>query len=129
MLAEVLGWPHVSAVCRIDFEGDSVTAARAAEGAVEIHETRFPAVISCEKGLNEPRYASLKGIMQAKKKPIDTRTAADVGVEDSELDNPKLVWESMVQPAPRSSATLIDGEPREAARKLTRMLRDDAKVI
>ena len=67
--------------------------------------------------------------MQAKKKPIDTRTAADVGVEDSELENPKLVWESMEQPAPRSGAILIDGEPREAAAKLARVLRDDAKVI
>jgi len=129
MLAEVLGWPHVSAVCRFELEGENITAARAVEGAVEVHETRLPAVISCEKGLNEPRYASLKGIMQAKKKPIEMISAADVGIEDSELENPKLVWESMEQPAPRSSAILVDGEPREAASKLARMLRDDAKVI
>ncbi len=129
MVAEVLGWPHVSAVCRLELDGQRITAAREIEGAVEVHETRLPAVISCEKGLNEPRYASLKGIMQAKKKPIDMRTAADVGVGDSELENPKLVWESMEQPAPRSGAILIDGEPREAAAKLARMLRDDAKVI
>ena len=86
-------------------------------------------MISCDKGLNEPRYASLKGIMQAKKKPIEIRTAADVGVEDSELENPKLVWESIELPAPRSGATLLEGEPQEAATKLVRMLRDDAKVI
>jgi len=129
MLAELLDWPHVSAVCRFELEGQKITAARAVEGAVEIHETRLPAVVSCEKGLNEPRYASLKGIMQAKKKAIDIRTAGDVGVEDSELDSPRLVWESVELPAPRSGAVLIDGEPHEAAAKLVRMLRDEAKVI
>ena len=129
MLAAVLGWPHVSAVCRLEIDGERITAARAVEGAVEIHETRLPAVISCEKGLNEARYPSLKGIMQAKKKPIDIKTAADAGVEDSELENPRLVWESIEPPAPRADAILIDGEPREAAARLARMLRDDAKVI
>ena len=112
MLAEVLDWPHVSAVCRLELEGESITAARAVEGAVEVHETRLPAVISCEKGLNEPRYASLKGIMQAKKKPIDMRTAADVGVGESELENPKLVWESMEHPAPRSGTSRWPVRPR-----------------
>ena len=63
-----------------------VTAARAVEGAEEIHEGRLPAVITCEKGLNEPRYASLKGIMQAKKKPIETKSPAEVGIDPESLD-------------------------------------------
>jgi electron transfer flavoprotein beta subunit len=129
MVGELLGWPHVSAVSRVDLDGESFRAARAVEGAVEIHEGRLPAVLTCEKGLNEPRLATLKGIMQAKKKPIATKTAADLGIEDAELEQPKLVWESLELPAERSGAKLIDGEPREAAEELARLLREEAKVI
>jgi electron transfer flavoprotein beta subunit len=129
MLAELLGWPQVTAVSRLDLDGQRITAARAVEGALEIHEVQLPAVISCEKGLNTPRYASLKGIMQAKKKPIDEKTAADVGVDDAALSNPKLVWESIELPEGRSAAVMIDGEPKEAATRLVQLLRDESKVI
>ena len=129
MVAEVLEWPHVSAVSKLDMEDERFTAARAVEGAQEIHEGRLPAVISCEKGLNEPRYASLKGIMQAKKKPIAVKTPADMGIDAGELDGPKLVWEAMELPPERAGAKLIDGEPREAAEELARLLREEAKVI
>jgi electron transfer flavoprotein beta subunit len=129
MVAEVLGWPHVSAVSKLEMEDGRFTAARAVEGAQEIHEGVLPAVITCEKGLNEPRYASLKGIMQAKKKPIDVKTPADVGIDGEELDRPKLVWEAMELPPDRAGAKLIDGEPREAAEELARLLREEAKVI
>ncbi len=129
MLAEVLGWPHVSAVCRLELEGESITAARAVEGAVEVHETRLPAVISCEKGLNEPRYASLKGIMQAKKKPLDVLPPAAVGVSEESLDHPRLRWEALELPPERAGVTLIEGTAAEAALELARLLREEAKVI
>jgi electron transfer flavoprotein beta subunit len=129
MLAEIMGWPHVSAVSRLEVDGESFTAARGVEGAEEIHEGRLPAVFTCEKGLNEPRYASLKGIMQAKKKPIETKSPAEVGIDPESLDRPKLVWEAMELPPERSGAKLIDGEPQEAAAELARLLREEAKVI
>jgi electron transfer flavoprotein beta subunit len=129
MLAELLDWPHVSAVGRLELDGDAFTAARAIEGAQEVHEGKLPAVLSCEKGLNEPRYPSLKGIMQAKKKPLETRTAADGGFEAPSLDGPKLVWEALELPPERAGAKLIDGGADEAARELARLLREEAKVL
>jgi len=129
MLAELLDWPHVSAISRLELQDDRFSASRDVEGALEIHEGRLPVVLTCEKGLNEPRYASLKGIMQAKKKTIDVKTPADVGVEDAALDNPRLQWETMELPAQRSGAKLLEGSAAEAAGELARLLREEAKVI
>jgi len=129
MLAELLEWPHVSAVSKLEVTADGFTASREVEGAVEICEGSLPAVITCEKGLNEPRYASLKGIMQAKKKPIDVKSPADLGIEEGALAGPRLTWEGMEMPPARSGAQLIDGTPEEAAGRLAQLLRDEAKVI
>jgi electron transfer flavoprotein beta subunit len=129
MVAEFLDWPHVTAVCRLELSGDDFKAQREIEGALETHAGRLPAVISCEKGLNQPRYASLKGIMQAKKKPLEVKTPQELGVDTAALDRPRLVWESMELPPPRSRARLIDGAPEQAAERLVRLLREEAKVI
>ena len=67
MVAELLGLPHVTAVTRLEISGGRFTAHREIEGAVEVHEGTLPVVLSIDKGINEPRYASLKGIMAAKK--------------------------------------------------------------
>jgi len=129
MLAELLEWPHAGAVTKLELQDGRFTASRPVEGAVEIVEGQLPAVITCEKGLNDPRYASLKGIMQAKKKPIDIKTPADLGIEESALAEPKLVWEALELPPERSGATLIDGTADEAAEKLARLLREEAKIL
>jgi len=129
MLAELLGWPHVAAVTAFDLAAEGFTARREVEGAVEIVEGTLPAVISCDKGLNEPRYASLKGIMQAKKKPIDVRSAAELGLDAEALARPRLGWDAIELPPARAGAVLLGGAPAEAARELVRRLRDEAKVI
>jgi electron transfer flavoprotein beta subunit len=129
MVAELLDWPHVGAVSHLELGDSTFTAARAIEGAVEIHEGRLPVVLTCEKGLNEPRYASLKGIMQAKKKPVDVRSAADVGVSEGLLGAPRLIWEVLELPAERAGAKMIGGTATEAAAELARLLREEAKVI
>ncbi len=129
MVAELLGWPHVSAVAKVEWESEGFVAERGVEGAVEIHEGSLPAVLTCEKGLNEPRYASLKGIMQAKKKKTDVKSPEELGIDDAEMSQPRLVWEALELPPPRTAARLIEGSPEEAARELVRLLREDAKVI
>lgn len=128
MLAELLGWPHASAVGKLELLPGGFRAEREVEGAVEVQEGRLPAVISCDKGLNEPRYASLKGIMQAKKKPLEVKLADELGLT-AELERPRLVWETLELPPPRTGGRLIDGSPQEAAALLTRLLREEAKVI
>jgi electron transfer flavoprotein beta subunit len=129
MLGELLDWPHATAVTKLTLGDGAFTAEKEIEGAVEIVEGRLPAVISCDKGLNEPRYASLKGIMQAKKKPLDLRTPADVQVDENDLAQPMLVWESLELPPPRRKGVLLSGSAVEAARELARILRDEEKVI
>jgi len=130
MTAQLLGWPDAGAVSELELAEGKFTAKRAIEGATEVIEGKLPAVIGCEKGLNEPRYPSLKGIMQAKKKPIDVKTLQDAGIDEAELDSAKkLVWESMELPAPRSAAKMIEGSAEEAAAELVRLLNEEAKVI
>jgi electron transfer flavoprotein beta subunit len=129
VVAELLDWPHVSAVSKLELAGGAFTAEREIEGAVEVHEGRLPVVLSCDKGLNEPRYASLKGIMQAKKRPLDTRTPAALGLDPDELARPRVIWEALELPAGRVAGRRIEGEPRAAARELVRLLREEAKVL
>lgn len=129
MLAELLDWPHAAAVSKLELGDGSFTAEREVEGGTEVHEGRLPAVISCDKGLNEPRYPSLKGIMQAKKRPLEVKRADDLGTELGPLDDPMLIWESMELPEGRKAGVLIDGSPEEAASELARLLREEAKVI
>ena len=130
MLAELLGWPHVGAITKLELTDDGTfTARRDVEGAVEVLEGSLPAVLTCEKGLNEPKIPTLKGIMAAKKKPLEIKAPSDFGLDVGELDQPKLVWEGLELPPKRSGVNLIDGEAQEAAAKLARLLREDAKVI
>ncbi len=104
-------------------------ARREIEGAVEVLQGSLPAVITCEKGLNEPRYPSLKGIMQSKKKPMDVRGATDVGLDEAALDAPRVVWEAMELPPPRRAGRTIEGSAAEQAAELARLLHEEAKVI
>lgn len=129
MVAELLGRPHVAGITSLQVEGGSYRATREVEGAVETHEGSLPAVLTCEKGLNKPRYPSLKGIMMAKKKPIDTVAPADLGVDEAALDAPALTWESLALPEPRTAGRILEGEPAEAAAELVRLLHEEKKVI
>jgi electron transfer flavoprotein beta subunit len=129
MLAELLGWPHASSVSELTLSDDGFTAVREVEGGSEHQQGSLPAVISCEKGLNEPRYPSLKGIMQAKKKPIDAKTVDELGLEGADLDGSRVVWEAMELPPDREAGRVIDGEPGTAAAELVRILHEERKVI
>ena len=124
MLAEVLGLPHAGSVSKLELSDEGFTAERDIEGAVEVQQGSLPAVITCEKGLNEPRYPSLKGIMQAKKKKIDIKEPGDTSTQAA-----MLVWESMELPPQRSAGRIIEGEPQEAAAELVRLLNEEKKVI
>ena len=133
-VAEHLGIPQVQIVTKLEMSDDKskLTARRRVEGGDEVVEVKLPGVVTCEKGLNEPRYASLPGIMKAKKKEIKKvglsdlsgLTAQDVGAAGSAT---KIVgYEPLGE---RPGCRLIDGEPAEQAAKLVRALHEDAKVI
>jgi electron transfer flavoprotein beta subunit len=130
MLAELLGLGNVSGVTALTLGEGRFEARREIEGAVEVAEGSLPAVITCDKGLNDPRYPSLKGIMAAKKKPFEVKRPADVGLDTEDLaPGRRVVWESLVLPPPRPAGRILEGDAQETARELARLLRQEAKVI
>jgi electron transfer flavoprotein beta subunit len=128
-VAEFLDLPHVGAVQGLEVadDGQSFVARRRIEGAEEIIECTFPAVLTIEKGLVEPRYPSLPNLMKAKKKPMKVLTAREVGVDET-LRN-AVQFQSLAPPSPRPPCKFVEGEPAEVARELVRLLREEAKVI
>ena len=82
-LAEELDIPHIGSVVELKLDGSKVTAKRDIEGDIEVVEGSFPLLITAQQGLNDPRYPSLPGIMKAKKKPLNEKTAGDYGVDVS----------------------------------------------
>jgi electron transfer flavoprotein beta subunit len=126
VLAELLGIPQVTFVTKLDVEGASIKVIRPIEGAQLLIESSLPCVVTAQKGLNEPRYASLPGIMKAKKKPVDVKDAAGLGITVA----PKAKVAKTVPPPARPPGKIICGEePAEKARELAKLLREEAKVI
>jgi len=130
LLAEMLGLPHVSVITKLDIAGDKskATAQREVEGGKQVVETPLPAVFTAQKGINEPRYPSFRGIRQAKRKPYATWTAADLGLDPATL-GAKSELVSVTLPPERGGGKVVEGEPAEAAKELVRLLREEAKVI
>ena len=120
MLATLLGIPCVSVVAKFELNGQSAKLEREIEGGREVVEVPLPVVLTTDKGLNEPRYASLKGIMAAKKKPIEER-AVTLGAPHTE----RLALEL---PPPRAGGRIV-GEGVAAIPELLRVLREEAKVL
>jgi len=120
MLGELLEMPCVTAVAGFELEGRTAVVERDIEGGREVVEVQLPAVITTDKGLNEPRYASLKGIMAAKKKPIEERPA--------QLGEPSLEVISLALPPSRSPGRVV-GQGVEGVQELIRVLRQEAKIL
>ena len=120
LTAELLGYNCVAVCVKLDMDGDKIIAEREIEGGREVVETALPAVITCQKGLNEPRYASLKGIMAAKKKIIEEKPAA-VYTPSSEIIGMHL-------PAGKQPGRIV-GSDVSAVPELVRLLKEEAKVI
>jgi electron transfer flavoprotein beta subunit len=126
ILAELLGIPQVTVVTKLEIADKAVKALRPIEGAQLSIECPLPCVVTAQKGLNEPRYASLPGIMKAKKKPVEVKNAAALGIT---ADNKAKVVKTVPPPA-RPPGKIIEGE--EAAQKaasVCKLLREEAKVI
>ncbi|MBI5836244.1 MAG: electron transfer flavoprotein subunit beta/FixA family protein [Candidatus Eisenbacteria bacterium] len=119
-VADLLGLPCVTVVTGLEVSGGRVRAEREIEGGLEVCECALPAVITTQKGLNEPRYPSLKGIMAAKKKEIQE--------SDVVLEAPGLVVKAVTPPPARKPGRMV-GEGAAAAAELVRVLREEARVI
>jgi electron transfer flavoprotein beta subunit len=128
MVAALLGLPQVNVVTKLEIEGNLAVAHREIEGAYEKVSAPLPAVISAQKGLNEPRYETLKGIMMAKRKEIPVLTLQDLGLSGSEIVS-QLELVKLESPPPRQAGKVIEEEPDAAAKRLVEFLRNEAKVI
>ena len=120
MVAELLGLPCVTAVSKLTLDGAAGVAEREIEGGIEVVTFPLPAVVTADKGLNEPRYPALKGIMAAKKKPL--------GVHQVKLDAGAIEVLAMTPPPERKEGRLL-GEGAAAVPELIRALREEAKVL
>src|SRR5947207_7132470 len=127
-LAEVLGWPCASWIMEeaVDADAKSVRVGRQVEGGLEVFDLPLPAVLSAQKGLNEPRYPTLKGIMGAKKKEIKDVKAGDLGLG---AEPPQLTITNLEALPPRPPGRIVDGDLATAVKELVRSLREDAKAI
>ncbi len=128
-LAELLDWPHVSMVHKLDWESDTVARClRGIEGGDELVEVTMPAVLSAEKGLNEPRYPKLKGVMQAKRKPLaEVTPSMSAGEVNGDAALIKVV--SLAPPPDRAGGQKFEGEVGEIVPKVVELLQTEAKVF
>jgi electron transfer flavoprotein beta subunit len=130
MVAELLEYPQVNVVTHLEVADGKLTAHREIEGAEEVLECPTPAVVTAQKGLNEPRYASLKGIMAAKKVAIEAKSIADLGLEESDILGQRVVVVSMETPPEKSGGRKIDGaDAAAAAQEILKYIREEAKAL
>ena len=129
MLAELLNLPHVSGITSLEVDGGNLTAGREVEGGKEVVSSPLPALLTCHKGLNEPRYAALKGIMAAKRKPVDKIEVATLGIDESAGGFYSI--RSLELPPEKGAGTILQGEddPAGAAKEVVQLLRAEAKAI
>lgn len=119
-IAEVLGIPHANVVTKLELAGGKATCTREVDGGTEIMEVSLPAVITCQVSMNEPRYPSMKGIMAAKKKPVETVAAA------AAESKAKIIEVSL--PAAKQAGKKIEGEPEDTGKQLAAWMLNEVKV-
>ena len=133
MVAEFVGLPHLGLAVSVEIEGGTVRIERPIEGARVTLEGTLPALVTFggAHAIWNPRYASLPGIMKAKKKPLETKTLADLGLSSDEVGarGAKVRVISVELPAERQAGRVIEGETADKAKELVRLLHEEAKVI
>ncbi len=130
-LAARLGLPQANAVTELLVEGGSARARCEVEGGSQVVQLQLPALVTTQKGLNEPRYPAIPAIMKARRMPIEVLTPADLGLDAAEVAGAgkKRVDGLGVPPARGAGRIIAADSPEDAARELARLLRDEAKVL
>ncbi len=131
-VAELLGIPQVSIVNKAEVADGKITCHRTIEGGTVVMQAALPALFTTQRGLNEPRYASLPGIMKAKKKTVDVKTVADLGVDAASVGaaNRKVKIKALNLPPQRQAVRMIQGETAAAkAAELVKILHEETKII
>ena len=131
IVATLLGWPCATNIASYAANGASVMVkCPMGGGATEVIRVALPAVFTCDKGLNSPRYASLPGIMKAKSKPVKRCTPTELGVADRVgAGNRKVTVAGLHLPPARTAGRILSGELSAQVTELVRLLREEAKVL
>jgi electron transfer flavoprotein beta subunit len=126
MLAELADVPHTTGAVKIERENGKLTVDREVEGgAREVVEIQAPCLIAVQTGINQVRYASLKGIMAAKKKPFDVKTAADLGLSGQVGASANKVKIEKINPPPKGErAEILEGSTEEIAASLVGKIKE-----
>ncbi|WP_249871642.1 electron transfer flavoprotein subunit beta/FixA family protein [Oceanobacillus saliphilus] len=127
-LAETIGIPYVTTITSLAIEGDIVTIEKDVEGDVEIIETSLPLLVTCQQGLNEPRYPSLPGIMKAKKKPLAEMEIDDLNIEEEDVKAKTKVIEIFLLEE-KAAGRVLEGELDGQVKELVSLLRNEQKII
>ena len=129
-IAEFLSIPHIPFVVKQEVKDGVLRCQRSVDGGTILVEASLPALFTTQRGLNEPRYASLPGIMKAKKKPVETKSLADLGLDAGSLGASSVTVTALNYPPERTGGRMIEGEtPQEKAAALIKALQEEAKVL
>lgn len=127
-LAERLGISFVTTITSLQIDGDKVNIDKDVEGDVEKVETSLPVLVTCQQGLNDPRYPSLPGIMKAKKKPLEELEIDDLDLDEDELE-PKTKTIDIYLPPEKEAGKVLEGELDEQVKELVSLLKTESKVL
>ncbi|SEQ83232.1 electron transfer flavoprotein subunit beta/FixA family protein [Piscibacillus halophilus] len=127
-LADRLDIPYVTTITELNIDGDTVNIVRDVEGDEEKIETSLPLLVTCQQGLNEPRYPSLPGIMKAKKKPLEELEIDDLDLDEDDVEA-KTETVKVFLPPEKEAGKVLEGETDEQVKELVSLLKSEAKVL
>ncbi|WP_100399823.1 electron transfer flavoprotein subunit beta/FixA family protein [Bacillus sp. FJAT-44742] len=127
-VAEGLGINQVTTITKLTVDGDKATIERDVEGDIEIVETALPLLVTCQQGLNEPRYPSLPGIMKAKKKPLETLDLDDLDLEEEDVEAKTKTTDRFLPPE-KGEGKILEGDVNDQVKELIDLLKNEAKVV
>ncbi|MCP8617055.1 electron transfer flavoprotein subunit beta/FixA family protein [Salirhabdus salicampi] len=127
-LAELLNIPYVTTITSLEVNEDIILIDRDVEGDVEKVESTLPLLVTCQQGLNDPRYPSLPGIMKAKKKPLEELELDDLDLDEEDVEA-KTKSIDVFLPPEKEAGQVLEGEIDDQVMELVSLLRNEAKVI
>lgn len=127
-LAELLDIPYVTTIVGIEIDGKNVKIEKDVEGDIEKIETTLPLLVTCQQGLNDPRYPSLPGIMKARKKPLEELELDDLDLDEDDVE-PKTKTIDIFLPQEKEAGRVLEGELKDQVKELVSLLKDEAKVL
>lgn len=127
-LATRLQMPYVTTIVKLTINQDNVQIEKDVEGDIEIIEAKLPILVTCQQGLNEPRYPSLPGIMKARSKPLEELEIDDLDLDEDDVA-PKTKTIDRYLPAEKEAGRILEGDIEDQVKELVSLLKNEAKVL